>query len=382
MSWAGGCTHAESMADPYIMMLKSKNALVSWLLGAVLCGLSCCLFHDGAAAQSIVVLVNDDPITSYDVAQRQRFLALTSGLGKRMQARLQSAQTKQAFQSFMMKEQPASREEAQKLQKKFVQQIQRQVVADSSRAMRKQALNQLIDERLMLQAARDRKIIVSDADVNKTLTSMAQGGSRKLTLKQFLAQFSNQGINPSTLKNRIRAQVAWRQLIKRLYGSRVRSAVSMTSSVATDAQDRTIVDVKTVKLAVRGKANQKIVAKRLVEATNLSKRFKNCAGLRRLLAGVRDVSVKNHSKAKVSAFRGEVRAAILKGRVGQMTPPFIVSDGVETHAICSKQVPVASGETKKNSSKKNELQEVFQLYSRRHLRDLKDHARLDYPKKG
>ncbi len=364
------------------MMLRSKKALVSWLLGAVLFSLSCCLFHDSAAAQSIVVLVNDDPITSYDLAQRQRFLALTSGLGNRMRARLQSPETKQAFQSFMMHEQPASQEEAQQLQKKFVQQIQRQVVADSSRAMRKQALNQLIDERLMLQAARDRKITISDADVDKTLTSMAQSGSRKLTLKQFLAQFSSQGINPSTLKNRIRAQVAWRQLIKGLYGSRVRSAVSMTSSVATDTDDQTVVDVMTVKLAVRGRANQKIVAKRLVEATNLSKRFKGCADLSRLLAGIRDVSVKNHTKARVSTFRGEVRAAILKGRAGQMTPPFIVNDGIETHAICAKQVPVASGETKKKSSNKDELQEVFQLYSRRHLRDLKDHARLDYPKKG
>src|SRR5262245_3138390 len=79
------------------------------------------LFSAGTcAAQSIVLLVNDDPITTYDVAQRQRFLALTSGLGDKMRASLQSEETKERFKQYMIKEQPTSREEAQELQKKFV----------------------------------------------------------------------------------------------------------------------------------------------------------------------------------------------------------------------------------------------------------------------
>jgi peptidyl-prolyl cis-trans isomerase SurA len=363
------------------MMLRPRKTHVSWLLGLVLCGLSSFLFHGSAGAQSIVVLVNDEPITSYDVAQRQRFLALTGGLGNRMRARLQSDETKQAFREFMMRERPASQAEAQELQKKFVQQVQRKVVADSSRAMRKEALKQLIDKRLMLQAARDQKISVSDKDVEKMLTRMAQGGSRKLTLKQFLSQFSNQGINPSTLRNRIRAQTAWRQVIRRLYGSRVRSSISTVTSAASGGENSTIVDVQAVKLAVPQGAGQKVMARRLVEAEKLSKRFKNCAGLSGLLQRIKGASVKRYTKAKLTKFRGDVRAAIRKGRVGQMTPPVIVAGGVETHAICSKKVSVASGKTKK-SGQQDELQKVFQLYSRRHLRDLKDHARLDYPKKS
>ncbi len=363
------------------MILGPKKTHVSWLLGLVLCGLSSFLFHGNAVAQSIVVLVNDDPITTYDVAQRQRFLALTSGIGQKIQVALQSEQTKEAFREFMMRERPASREEAQELQKKFVQQLQRKIVANSSRSMRKQALDQLIDERLMLQAARDQKITISDDEVNQMLTRMAQGGSRKLSLKEFLAQFSNQGINPSTLQNRIRAQSAWRQLIKRLYGSRVKSSISVTTSTATDPASGTVVDVQAVKLAVPAGANQTLMAKRLVEAENLRRRFKSCAGLSGLLNGLERVSVKSHTKARITSFRGEVRAAILKGRPGEMTPPVIVAGGIETHAICSKKVPVATGETKENKEQQ-ELQEVFQLYSRRHLKDLKDHARLDYPKNG
>ena len=41
-----------------------------------LCGIASPAFAQ--AEQSIVVLVNDDPITIYDVEQRQRFLAVTT----------------------------------------------------------------------------------------------------------------------------------------------------------------------------------------------------------------------------------------------------------------------------------------------------------------
>ena len=364
------------------MVPRLNKARISWLLGLVLCGLSPFLFHGHAVAQSIVVLVNDDPITSYDLAQRQRFLALTAGLGEKMKARLQSDETKQAFRAFMTKEQPKSQEEAQELQKKFVAQIQQNVVADSSNAMRKQALEQLIDERLMLQAARDQKITVSDQEVNETLTRMAEGGSQKLSLKEFLAQFSSQGINPSTLQSRIRAQTAWRQVIRQIYGSRVQSSVSTVTSVVTDPEDGTVVDVQVVKLAVAVSADQKVMAKRLVEAESLRKRFTTCANLAGQLKGIEGVSVKSFTKAKMTEFRGDIRAALVKGQVGQMTPPVIIGGGVESHAICSKQVPVASGATQKKDDSQEKLQEVFQLYSRRHLKDIKDHARLDYPKNG
>ena len=53
----------------------------------------------------------------------------------------------------------------------------------------------------------------------RALTRMAQGGANKNTLEEFLAQFKQQGIDPITLRERIRAQTAWREVIRRLYGS-------------------------------------------------------------------------------------------------------------------------------------------------------------------
>lgn len=363
-------------------MAESTRTRMMRLFRFVLAGLILAGSAGMAAAQSVVVLVNDDPITSYDVAQRQRFLALTSGLGDKMRARLQSDQTKQEFQAYMQKERPTSKEEAQELQKKFVAGIQAQVIASSSGSARKEAIDQLIDERLMLQAARDNKITVTDDEVNQLLTKMAEGGQKKLTLNEFLSQFSEQGVNPTTLKSRIKAQTAWRQVIRRIYGSRVASAVSNVELVSANDADASTVDVRVVSLAMPPKADQAAVAKRLVEAEQIRKRFTSCDTLDALVKPVLGVSIKVQKNSKLTDFRPEVQAALQKAQAGQMTPPVIAGPAIESHALCGKKQSVATGrQTEKKADTANDKQqEEFLLYSKRHLKDLKDRARLDYPK--
>ena len=75
--------------------------------------------------QSIVVLVNDDPISAYDIEQRERFLAVTAH------------------------EQPGPE-------------------------LKKKATDMLIDERLQIQQGKKLGITPDDADVNKILADMAQ----------------------------------------------------------------------------------------------------------------------------------------------------------------------------------------------------------------
>lgn len=366
------------------MTLKRETVYMTWPLKFLVAGLFLLSCLPSAHAQSIVVMVNDEPVTSYDVKQRQRFLALSSGLGKKMKARLQSDKTKQEFRAYMTEHQPKSREEAKALQKKFVARLQQQVVASSSRTMRKEAIDQLIEERLMLQAAKQNKIEISDADVNKTLTRMAQGrGKQKRSLKEFLASFKAQGINPVTLKERIKAQTAWRQLIRRLFGSRVKSAVSTTPTTASTGQsgEGTVLDIDIVKLSAPS-GNQQLTALRLVEAEEIRKNFSSCSKLAAQLKGKKYISVQKVKKAKLKKFRGDVRTALAKAKPGEMTPPVIKGEGVEIHAVCSKSVAGSPKKKKKKAKADNKIQEEFELYSRRHLKDLRDRALLKYPKSG
>ncbi len=363
------------------MTLRLTNANTVWPLRLMAFGLLLFAYIPGATAQSIVVMVNDEPVTSYDVAQRERFLALTSGLGDRMRTRLKSEKTQKAFKAYMAENRPQTREEAQALQKKFVQKIQQQVISNASSAMRKQAIDQLIEERLMVQAAKDKKIEVSDDEINKAMTRMAQGGSQKRTLKEFMASFRAQGVNPSTLKERIRAQLAWRDLIRNLYLPLVRSTVSALSTASSPDDSSTTVDAEIVKLSVAKGGDQKAIAGRLVEADEIRKGFSSCSDLHGQLKGRKDVSVQSVKKAGLANFPGDVRAALTRAKPGDMTPPIIRGNVVETVAVCAKNVPPPK-KTKQQSAEADERQEQLQLYSERHLKDLRDRALLKYPKSG
>jgi peptidyl-prolyl cis-trans isomerase SurA len=129
-------------------------------------------------------------------------------------------------------------------------------------------------------------------------------------------------------------------------------------------------------------ADQKLVAQRLVAMEQIRKRFSNCAALPAVVKEVNGATLQSIKQANLSEFRGDVRAALTKAKAGEMTPPIISGATIESHALCTKKVAVASGKTEQKSEAKDKLQEEFQLYSRRHLKDMKDRALLKYPKNG
>jgi peptidyl-prolyl cis-trans isomerase SurA len=133
---------------------------------------------------------------------------------------------------------------------------------------------------------------------------------------------------------------------------------------------------------VPAKAEQAVVAKRLVEAEQIRKRFTSCDKLSEIVKGAEGVNIKTLKTAKLSDFRGDVKAALQKAEVNQMTPPSIAGPAVESYALCGKKQTVAAGKNteKKPDAAADKQQEEFQLYSKRHLKDLKDQARLDYLK--
>lgn len=355
------------------------------MLGLILGGAALLTPQSGALAQSIVVQVNDDAVTSFEVAQRQRFLMAFGGMdaktkervGQRMKERLGAESTQTAFKELMQKEKPTSQAQVEEIKQQFVKQIQQNVLSEASGSLRQQALDELIEERLMMQAARDQKVEMSDVELNEVLTRMAEGGSQKLSLQQFFAQLATQGIREGTLKDRIRARNSWQQVIKRLYAGQLQSFQAAPSSTETP-EDDTQLDVQVVRFANPTPGDQKALAQRLVDAAALSKKFKDCKSLGGLIKGAPGVSVKSMNKAKLNDFHGDARIALQRGQPGQMTPPAIDGDAVEVHAICAKS---AAGKPKADPGQ-DKMKEAFQLYSRRHLKDLKARARIEYPKNG
>ncbi len=122
-----------------------------------------------AENNSIIAVVNSSTITSVDLVNRTRMLQLSSG--------------------------------------------NNQLNAEELHRLRMTALDQLIDEQLQIQKAREFNIVANENQVAAQFANIAQ--SNGLSVEDFEKTFINQGINPDTLKARFRAQFGWIEFIKR-----------------------------------------------------------------------------------------------------------------------------------------------------------------------
>jgi peptidyl-prolyl cis-trans isomerase SurA len=348
------------------------------------------LSADGALAQNIIVLVNDEPITSGDVAQRLRWMARTSGFGERMKAELDMKNPvkrkalEDRYRQMMIAANPRSETEAQgaaeRIKKQLLEDVKNRVLSEGGGTTRKAAVEALIDDKLKLQAAKKLEIKISDKEVEETLAQRSGGGAdgKKPDLSEFYAQFEKDGINRKTIQDIIRAQLAWRDVIRRQYGPRIASLLaSAPSNDEKPAESDVQFDVRVLRLSVKNSSDQRAVSQRMIEAENLKQKFTSCAELPKEAKLVSDATVRSMDKAKMASFPKDVQPLIAKASEGQMTPPVLVGNSVESYAVCKKGVAAAKQKAPAEA-KPDVRQQEYDRFARRYLQELKQSASIDY----
>ncbi len=134
----------------------------------------------GCAAQAqqvegIAAVVNDEPITTYDVRDRMRLIISSANI------------------------QPSE---------------------EALARIQEQAIRGLVDEALQLQQAREFEIEVSEAEVEESLSDIAARNGT--TVDQITAELAESGINIETLRSQIRAEIAWQIMVSGRFRNRVR----------------------------------------------------------------------------------------------------------------------------------------------------------------
>ena len=129
----------------------------------------------------VAATVNDEVISTYDLQQRMLLLIVTSGV------------------------QPTEQNAPQ---------------------LQREALRGMIDERLQLQEIRrvqtKQKMTIepTDKEVDEELNDLAH--TNNMRLEQLAQQLANAGVSINTLRDQIRAQVAWRRYMGGRFGSSIR----------------------------------------------------------------------------------------------------------------------------------------------------------------
>jgi peptidyl-prolyl cis-trans isomerase SurA len=346
--------------------------------------------------QAIVVLVNDEPVTAYAIEQRARFIAMSSEASNDFRAKAETRwkqimgdpKTNERFQKFLRDRAPKTREEVASLQKEFVTDLQRTMVeqlrnearAASVVKYRKQAQEELIDERLKIQAAKKLGIEIPDSEVDAVVKGLAD--RNKMTPAQFAQHMKGMGVDISTLSERFRAQKAWRDLIGRRYAAQVsvtqRDVDRMISSSALEAGDDTSeLQIQKITLALPDKIDQRALTKRYSEAEAMRRKFRGCATMPDLAKGAADARFADMKFMKPSSIPEPMRTMLLGAKDGDMLPPSTTNAGVEIYALCGRRA-VAVNEAARTKALQELQSKELEVLARRHMRNLRQEADIEY----
>ncbi len=355
-------------------------------------------------SQSIVVLVNDEPITSYEVRQRQNLLGLgnkkiASIAQKNFQRVLKqkktSAQLKAILKKVIDANRGKSREEIiaifEKRKKAFGRQLQKRAVASARKSvlsgLKDKALNELIDERLQLQEAKRLNVLANDAEVNKMIVQIAQ--RNKQDLKGFAANLKKIGTDIHSMRDRFRAMLSWRNVVRRKFGQQLhltsRDIDRWTDKTANNgpANQAASLKLQRITFALVGGAKEANFAQLLQQADTLRQRHKSCSDTPRLVQSVAGARFEDLGTRTAGSIAEPTRTMLLNAQPGEMLPASIGSAGVELWVLCEKKSPQDAGPSvgaggRGQTAKEAARQREFKLLAKRHIKDLRQDAHIEY----
>ena len=346
--------------------------------------------------QAIVVLVNDEPITAYEIEQRSLFIAVNSGgnpaeFKARAEARwaqiVKDPKTNERFQNLLREKAVRSKEEAVALQKQYVSNLQREMIEQLRREsrstklpqFRKEAQEELIEERLKLQEAKRLGIEISEDEAKRIIKGIAE--RNKMTEQQFIQQVKGQGFDISTMRERFKAQSAWREVIRRRFSAQISITQGeidrLVSASATEAGEDTVeLQVLRVTLPIAGKTDQTVMAKRFTEADALRRKYGGCKTMAGLVKDVADARFDDLKFIKPSSIPEPTRSMLLSAKDGDVLPPAASTTGIEVYAVCGRRA-IRADDKQREKVQSDLAQKEFEILAKRHLRDLRQDAHIE-----
>lgn len=300
------------------------------LAAAVLVGIAMMLTPSTSRAQTVVVIVNGDPITELDIEQRAKFLQL----------------------------------------------------ANTRPSPRVEVIQELIDEKIKNHLTRrfDFTNFNIDNDVNNALSNMAR--RRRMTQTQFTDDLAKLGVL-ATLRARLKAEVIWTQIVRGKYQSSLQlndsEVLKQLEGRKTDEKDSYDYTLRPILFIVpRGSPPAAIEARRR-EAEGLRTRFQGCEDGLPFARALRDVAVRDQVIRTSADLPQALREILERTEVGRLTPPENTLEGVEVYALCAKKISTKDNTVGKREMRDEIYSKQFQVNASKFLKELRDQAYCSRP---
>lgn len=319
------------------MQVRFRRIAVLAVLLAAFAGLDLTSNAAQAASASIKAVVNGEPITTNEVAERARLLRLSSRM--------------------------------------------------SGPALERAALEELIEDKLKNQEGKRVGAEVSDAQAEAAFASIAQ--RMKISSAQLAAGLAQQGIPASGLKARIKTQILWQQLVMGRFNRSVNISDSAIVDALTkkqgskEAAQQVGKDGKTAEYTLQqvvivvaqgGNADA-----RMREAEALRAKVTSCDMLSGAVKAVSEATVKPLGKRTEDELPENFRGMLADVPVGRLSKPSRGPIGIEMVAVCEKRE--LAGDFQVRSKVEEELRaQEGEIFARRYINDLRRVAVIDYRK--
>jgi peptidyl-prolyl cis-trans isomerase SurA len=282
-----------------------------------------------ARAQEVVVLVDGVPITSLDIDHRSKFIEMST-------------------------HKPPTRQEV---------------------------IDNLIDEILEIREAKRYTIDPSDSDVNDSFSSVATNMGIDVTkLSQLLV---NGGASADTLKQRLRAQIAWSSLVRGRYkvsleipDSDVEAQLELHKSDDKNQIGYEYVMRPIIMVVPHGSPDSAYEARKK-DADALRARFSDCGTGISFARALAEVAVRDPVNKSSADLPPALRDILDKTDVGHLTPPEQTSEGVQMFAVCSKKESKSDSPASKQA-RDQIFEQKFGAKAKHYLADLRRQAMIEY----
>lgn len=201
----------------------------------------------------------------------------------------------------------------------------------------KMATDELVNEALQMAEANRLGIAVPNAQVEEAYVNVGRGvklSSDKLT--EFLV---GTGVNPQTLKDRLKANIAWNNVVMLEVAPRVNvSDLELEQEAQTKVQDSLSYDyvLKEVRFVVP-KSSTVSVSSRTAQANQYRKSFQGCDSAVDLSLSYIDVAVLDVGRRHATQLPEALAKELADLTVGQITKPRVAEGGVSMLAVCAKE---------------------------------------------
>jgi peptidyl-prolyl cis-trans isomerase SurA len=282
-------------------------------------------------AQSVVVMVNGEPITEYDIEQRGKLNFLSS----------------------------------------------------HKQTPRQDVINELIDEKVKIKEAKRFGVDPGVSDIDQAYNQMS--GRMHITPDQLTKSLEAQGIRPDTLKARIKADMVWTSLVRGRYKERLQvgekdvvAAVKAEGGDAPEQTDAFEYRMQPVVLIVPHGSPPSALESRQKEAESLRSRVQTCDEANAYFKTLANAAIREPVVKTSADLPPNLRKVLDDTPVGHLTPPEVTKQGVEMVALCARK-PTTIDTPKKREIRDKMYTEKYTATSNSYLQEIRKAAMIEYP---